>query len=133
MEDSQRKLNDAISTMAGSLHKNYLRRIYGEAFNCSYRCTEDPSLDPLKFNECVERCSSKISQAEQGMSQEMQNLQNRLMRCIQSCEDKAKDSGHKDENLMRSVFEPCVVNCANEIQGALPKIEKRIIEQLKKF
>ncbi|CAF4170247.1 unnamed protein product, partial [Rotaria sordida] len=28
MEDSQRKLNDAISTMAGTLHRNYLRRIY---------------------------------------------------------------------------------------------------------
>lgn len=67
------------------------------------------------------------------MSQEMQNLQDRLMRCIRSCEDKAKDSGHRDENLMRSVFEPCVVNCANEIQQALPKVESRIIEQLKKF
>jgi hypothetical protein len=28
MEESQRKLNDAISTMAGGLHRNYLRRIY---------------------------------------------------------------------------------------------------------
>ncbi|CAF4348361.1 unnamed protein product, partial [Adineta steineri] len=28
MEDSQTKLNDAISTMAGTLHRNYLRRIY---------------------------------------------------------------------------------------------------------
>lgn len=28
MEDSQRKLNDAISGMADNLHRNYLRRIY---------------------------------------------------------------------------------------------------------
>ena len=28
MEDSQRKLNDAISNMAGTLHRDYLRRIY---------------------------------------------------------------------------------------------------------
>ena len=28
MEDSQRKLNDAISAMAERLHQNYLRRIY---------------------------------------------------------------------------------------------------------
>jgi hypothetical protein len=28
MEESQRKLNDAISTMSATLHRNYLRRIY---------------------------------------------------------------------------------------------------------
>ncbi|CAF1081553.1 unnamed protein product [Adineta steineri] len=133
MEDSQRKLNDAISTMAGTLHRNYLRRIYGDAFNCSYRCTEDPSLDPLKFNQCVEKCSSKITQAEQSMSQEMNNVQERLMRCIRSCEDKAKDTNDKDENRLRSGFESCVVNCANEIQQMLPKIESRISDQLKRI
>ncbi|CAF3577206.1 unnamed protein product [Adineta steineri] len=133
MEDSQRKLNDAISTMAGTLHRNYLRRIYGDAFNCSYRCTEDPSLDPLKFNQCVEKCSSKITQAEQSMSQEMNNVQERLMRCIRSCEDKAKDTNDKDENRLRSGFESCVVNCANEIQQVLPKIESRISDQLKRI
>ncbi|CAF4143447.1 unnamed protein product, partial [Rotaria sordida] len=105
----------------------------GDAFNCSYRCTEDPTLDPVKFNQCVERCSSKITQAEQAMSQEMQHVQDRLMRCIQSCEDKAKDSGNKDENRLRSIFEPCVVNCANEIHQLLPKIESRISDQLKKY
>ncbi|CAF4274842.1 unnamed protein product [Rotaria sp. Silwood2] len=130
---SQRKLNDAISTMAGTLHRNYLRRIYGDAFNCSYRCTEDQTLDPVKFNQCVEKCSSKITQAEQAMSQEMQHVQERLMRCIQSCEDKAKDSGDKDEGRLRSIFEPCVVNCANEIHQLLPKIENRISDQLKRF
>ncbi|UJR09292.1 hypothetical protein I4U23_013535 [Adineta vaga] len=105
----------------------------GDAFNCSYRCTEDPSMDPLKFNQCVERCSSKISNAEQAMSQEMQTVQERLMRCIRSCEDKAKDNSDKDNNRLRSGFESCVVNCASEIQQLLPKIESRIIDQLKRF
>jgi len=133
MEDSQRKLNDAISGMADSLHRNYLRRIYADAFQCSYRCTEDANLDPLKFNQCVERCSSKISQAEQSMAQEMQTVQERLMRCIRSCEDKAKDTNDKDERRLRTGFESCVVNCANEIHQVLPKIEGRISDQLKRF
>ena len=155
MEDSQQKLNDAISTMAGTLHRNYLRRIYvsrevflrvartvedklcpafqGDAFNCSYRCTEDPNMDPLKFNHCVEKCSLKISQAEQSMSDEMKTVQDRLMRCIRACEDKAKDSNVKDDSRLRSGFESCVVNCANEIQQLLPKIESRIGDQLKRF
>ncbi|CAF1172762.1 unnamed protein product [Adineta ricciae] len=133
MEESQRKLNDAISNMAATLHRDYLRRIYGDAFNCSFRCTEDPTMDPLKFSQCVEKCSSRISNAEQAMSQEMQTVQDRLMRCIRSCEDKAKDSGDKDTNRLQSGFESCVVNCASEIQQLLPKIQSRISDQLKRF
>lgn len=105
----------------------------GDAFNCSYRCTEDPSLDPLQFNQCVERCSSKITQVEKTMEQEMSGVQDRLMRCIRSCEDKARDSNDKDETRLRSGFESCVVNCANEVHQLLPKIESRISDQLKRF
>lgn len=67
------------------------------------------------------------------MAQEMQTVQERLMRCIRSCEDKARDNNDKDERRIRAVFEPCVVNCANEIQQVLPKIESRISDQLKRF
>lgn len=132
MDASQRKLNDAITNMSSGLHRNYLRRIYGDAFNCSYRCTEDTSLDPLQFSQCVEKCSSKITQAEGTMQKEMESAQDRLMRCIRNCEDKAKDSNDKDQNRLRSGFESCVVNCADEIQQLLPKIETRIIDQLKR-
>lgn len=105
----------------------------GDAFNCSYRCTEDPSLDPAQFNQCVERCSSKIVQVEKTMEQEMSTVQDRLMRCIRSCEDKARDSSDKDETRLRSGFESCVVNCAGEIHQLLPKIETRLGDQLKRF
>lgn len=39
MEDSQQKLNDAISGMADNLHRNYLRRIYvsRRVFLCELR------------------------------------------------------------------------------------------------
>ena len=67
------------------------------------------------------------------MSQEMQTVQDRLMRCIRACEDKAKDSNDKDDNRLRSGFESCVVNCADEIQQVLPKIQTRISDQLKRF
>lgn len=63
----------------------------------------------------------------------MQTVQNRLMRCIQMCEDKAKDRNEKDESRLRGDFENCVVGCANEIQQLLPKIESRIGDQLKRF
>ena len=63
----------------------------------------------------------------------MQDVQDRLMRCIRSCEDKAKDSNDKDDIRLRSSFESCVVNCASEIQQLLPKIESRISDQLKRF
>ncbi len=87
----------------------------------------------MKFNQCVEKCSARISQAEQSMSQEMQTVQDRLMRCIKNCEDSAKYSNDKDDNRLRSGFESCVVNCANEVQQLLPKIESRISDQLKRF
>ena len=90
-------------------------------------------MDPVKFSQCVEKCSSRIGNAEQAMSQEMQTVQDRLMRCIRSCEDKAKDSGDKDTNRLQSGFESCVVNCASEIQQLLPKIQSRISDQLKRF
>lgn len=67
------------------------------------------------------------------MGQEMQTVQDRLMRCIRNCEDKAKDSSDKDQNRLRTGFESCVVNCANEIQQLLPKIESRMGDQLKRF
>jgi hypothetical protein len=115
-------------------HSNFFTLLFqGDAFNCSYRCTEDPSLDPSQFNQCVEKCSSKITQVEQTMSQEMQSVQDRLMRCIRNCEDKAKDTNDKDQNRLRSGFESCVVNCATEIQQLLPKIESRMSDQLKRF
>lgn len=88
---------------------------------------------PLQFNQCVDRCSAKIPQVEKMMEQEMSGVQDRLMRCIRSCEDKARDSNDKDETRLRSGFESCVVNCANEIHQLLPKIESRIGDQLKRF
>ena len=75
----------------------------------------------------------KISQVEGTMQKEMESVQDRLMRCIRSCEDKAKDTNDKDEIRLRSGFESCVVNCANEIHQLLPKIESRISDQLKRF
>jgi len=62
----------------------------------------------------------------------MEGVQDRLMRCIRSCEDKAKDSNDKDQNRLRSGFESCVVNCADEIHQLLPKLETRIVDQLKR-
>ncbi|CAF1106062.1 unnamed protein product [Didymodactylos carnosus] len=131
MEESQRKLNDHISSMVSSLHKNYLRKIYGDTFNCSYKCTEDESLDPVRFHECVERCSNKITRAEELMRHEMEQVQDRLLRCIRSCEDKAKDNSDKDKMRMQSGFETCVVGCANEILQLLPKVEAKLSDQLK--
>jgi len=66
------------------------------------------------------------------MQKEMEGVQDRLMRCIRSCEDKAKDSNDKDQNRLRSGFESCVVNCADEIHQLLPKLETRIVDQLKR-
>jgi hypothetical protein len=67
------------------------------------------------------------------MSQEMESVQERLMSCICSCEEKSEDSNDKDSNRLQTGFESCVVNCANDIQEFLPKLESHISDQLRKL
>lgn len=58
---------------------------------CSAKCCDNPNYSLEQVQQCVERCSSSLTQAQNYVQKEMEHTQQRLQRCIMECNDKVRD------------------------------------------
>lgn len=58
---------------------------------CAARCCDSQNLSLEQVQQCVERCSSSVNQAQNYVQKEMEHSQQRLQRCIMECNDTIRD------------------------------------------
>ena len=106
---------------------------------CAADCCGNSKSSPLQVQQCVERCQDKVQTATSAIDKEMNDFQNRLMRCAQDCEAKAKDSmpggdpAKADMSKMQATFDACMLQCANTHADMIPKIKQRLEAAFKKI
>ena len=77
--------------MMKDLDKQYYRPMQKKTYLCSAECMDHGHFSQEQLQQCVQRCSVPLQQAQQVQQQEMGQFQERLSRCAQSCQDVARD------------------------------------------
>lgn len=131
------KLQQNVERLISNVDKNHLRRIRKESFLCGAKCCDD-SADHEQLNGCVNACQQNIQTAEEAISQELNNFQNRLQRCAMNCRDSVQDqiTGNMDDatarRLQQAVNE-CAMKCISDNTSSLGAMEKRLDNVLAKL
>lgn len=138
MEAAQRKVNDAVKSNMEDLERTVLRRIQRDAFQCSAKCCDDSTnISPDGVRTCISSCMEPVQKAESVVDTEMTHFQDRLQRCVLSCQDELRDKGllstgtEPNADVMRQI-ERCVLKCADDHVQNLPSAIERIRSQLPK-
>ncbi|CAH0516283.1 unnamed protein product [Peronospora belbahrii] len=85
------KLQEAVTSMLDRLDRKILRDMQSDSYLCAAKVFENKNWSSEQLDAAVERCQLPTKQVNQFMQQEMQSLQNRVQRCAQDCQDKARD------------------------------------------
>lgn len=58
---------------------------------CAAKCCEDSTASLDRVQQCVEKCSMPLHNAQNYVQGELEGLQKRLQRCVMDCNDVIKD------------------------------------------
>ncbi|CAH0519498.1 unnamed protein product [Peronospora belbahrii] len=136
------KLQEAVTSMLDRLDRKILRDMQSDSYLCAAKVFENKNWSSEQLDAAVERCQLPTKQVNQFMQQEMQSLQNRVQRCAQDCQDKARDllpasGGPSDSQIahIQKDMEKCISRCMDTHVSLLPNISLRIeqaVDQVKK-
>lgn len=57
---------------------------------CAAKCCDNRELPLDNVQKCVENCSSSINYAQSYVHRELEQLQNKLQRCVMDCNDEIR-------------------------------------------
>ncbi|CAG0922144.1 unnamed protein product [Notodromas monacha] len=89
---AQIRVQDAVTQMINDLDKLTLRRMQGDMHRCAARCCDDRESHLEAIHRCIENCAIPLNKAQTKVQGEMQQFQNRLQRCVLTCQDKVQDT-----------------------------------------
>ncbi|XP_076461828.1 protein FAM136A-like [Babylonia areolata] len=137
MDGAQARVRKAVDSMVSSLDKDCLRDLQAEMYRCSTKCCEDKTTSLDEVQNCIERCSSKVSRAQNYVQNEIQMFQDRLQRCVMSCDDNVRpkigpSTTDEERTKLFAEVEACAVKCADQHASQLSGQTKNILENLRK-
>ncbi|KAK7477072.1 hypothetical protein BaRGS_00031658 [Batillaria attramentaria] len=135
MDGAQARVQKAVNSMVSSLDKDSLRKLQADMYRCSTKCCEDKITSLEEVQQCIDSCSTRVNNAQNYIQSEIQMFQNRLQRCVLSCEDKIRDkisstTNEGDMAKFRKEVEACAVKCADEHVNVIPQITKKMLNNL---
>ncbi|ESO90366.1 hypothetical protein LOTGIDRAFT_218054 [Lottia gigantea] len=137
MDDAQARVQKAVNSMWNTLDKDCLRKVQIEMLNCSLDCCKNQSLNIEEVQGCMERCSSKLSNTQTFIQNELQMFEDRLQRCVRDCQDRTKDQigpnpSETELHKHKAGLEKCVVKCVDNHIDLFPNFIKKLTESIKK-
>jgi hypothetical protein len=98
------------------------------AFLCSAKCCDDKGSSEDQFRTCLQKCSLRVQQVEQAVSVELQELHQRLGRCLAVCQDKSGSLLRENQDTQRAqaLLDSCVADCAASTGAEVPKVFARL-------
>jgi hypothetical protein len=81
MEETQKRVKNAVDGLIDELDKKYLRDVQKLMFNCSAKCCDDKRNSRQSIEECVDRCNIPMRAAQTSLESELGTLQQQLSRC----------------------------------------------------
>ena len=104
------------------------------AFLCSAKCCDEKGSSEDQFRQCLHKCSVQVQQVEQVVSAELQDLQQRLGRCLAVCQDKSSSllRDKQDTQRAQALLDSCVADCAASTGSDVPKVFARLTKEHKR-
>jgi len=135
-QQAQAKVSNAMQSFAEDLDKSFFRELTRKMHLCAAQCCEDMSASSQSVAVCQRNCAVKTEAAHQYTSQEMEDFQNRMQRCVMVCEDQIRgrvtaDLSEKQIDVYRKEHEVCSLNCIDTHLAQLPALKNKIIDTLK--
>lgn len=135
MDEAVSRVQKAVTTMISTLDKDSLRLMQAEMYRCSTKCCEDKNGTLDDVQNCIDRCTARVNKAQNYVQGEIQMFQDRLQRCVMSCDDKTRDkmtfsTTEGDMAKLRSDMEKCACKCADEHIQLLPGLTKKMLDNL---
>lgn len=106
-------------------------------FRCAAKCCDDKDMSVSSVQRCIENCGAPLHSAQKYVESEFNHLQDRLQRCIMTCNDTIRDkmgSGANQSEVSKYTkdFEICAEKCVDSHLDIVPNTLKKIKEVLKK-
>ena len=83
--------------------------------------------------QCVNNCGDRLRQVNQAMSHELGEVQNRLQRCAQGCQDEVSNlittdvsNDPKAMAKFQQKVQTCVEGCCKKQEAGLSSVSKRL-------
>ncbi|CAG0878959.1 unnamed protein product [Darwinula stevensoni] len=90
-EAAQARVQDAVTKMINDLDKSILRKMQGNMHICAAKCCTNTEANLEEVHACIEQCARPLTGAQNYVQSEMQHFQDRLQRCVITCQDGIKD------------------------------------------
>ncbi|KAI4468234.1 hypothetical protein MML48_2g00004013 [Holotrichia oblita] len=131
VEQQRQRVEQEMTKMVNELDKEYLRRMQADMHRCAAKCCDNTSVSLESVQRCVENCGNPLTKAQGYVQKELENLQNRLQRCVMDCNDTVKDKmgpnpSETEINRYTLMFEGCAVKCVDKHLELIPTVMKAI-------
>merc|ERR1711988_48994 len=132
------QVSSALEGLTQDVEKKHFRPAQKAHFLCSAKCCDSAGYGQMELQRCLQRCGEPVMQMEQIVTAQMGQFQERLQRCMVRCQDTAQEklpSSPSDKQVAaaKSQMESCVVDCAKEYLGQVPKLRSDIAASVKKL
>ncbi|KAJ8942654.1 hypothetical protein NQ318_013367 [Aromia moschata] len=126
VEQQRQRIEHEMTKMINEIDMEYLRKMQADMHRCAAQCCDNREASLERVQKCVENCSSKINWAQSYVQRELEQLQNKLQRCVMDCNDDVR------VEKFTSIFEDCAKKCVDKQIEYMPSLLKKIKADLSK-
>jgi len=140
VQDSLQKIDDKASEIQRDLEKNIIRKIQAASLRNGAKCCDNLTASAEEVHACVQRTQQPVAQVQSVIKKELDDFQQRLQRCLMTCQDRAKDAmtanstlNGVDRKSVEGKFADCMCICADEHFNLLPLVRQRLVDDLSRI
>ncbi|CAH1117232.1 unnamed protein product [Phaedon cochleariae] len=131
VEQQRQRIEQEMTKMINELDLEYLRKMQADMHRCAARCCDNRDVSLERVQSCVENCSVKINWAQSYVQGELQQLQNKLQRCVMDCNDDVRvkmgpNPNESEVERFTAIFEKCATKCVDKQIEYVPSLLKRM-------
>ena len=91
-------------------------------------CTDLASR--AQIDQCIQKSQVSMQIAQNIISNEMQQFQQRIERCMMDCQDSVRDANYKSEDAQNKAFYSCATSCMDKNMALLKSTQARIEKEI---
>lgn len=127
IEESAKRYERKIHEAYDEIDKSHIRKMQKSMHLCAVSCCDDTTGSFKDVQNCVDSCVVPLNNAQQYLKNEFQDFQNRVQRCLMSCNDKVRDTMDLEKNKTsvdkyKLDYEQCANSCLTRYSDMLPSV-----------
>ncbi|GBG69075.1 hypothetical protein CBR_g3774 [Chara braunii] len=133
MTSAANRVRDAIEALIADVDRSVMRPQQKQAYKCCYDCCDNDKLTGDQLQQCIQNCTITVQTTEEIVNRELSQFQERLQRCANLCQERARDEMPIGDSVSSGVraklqesMDSCIDKCAEEQLRVLPKVMERI-------